>query len=246
MRPSDQDILDHAASMLPSGRTLLKAELPREEPSPRTTLKALLERAREIAEAILPQGRGVCKAAIERGREAIEREAHWRRTKHGALAWVRPHELHIHKAIHGEEPDAPKDAGASAFMGRQAMQVAIATKQDVVHAMYRNGLGWIDFPWGLNTEDAKHLRPRPDPHGLAHILEERDAEHAKDPQMPDGFKTSQVLPDVIAKGRYPSKPDIGKASKLIIEWEGYRVIIARTGANRWLLSGFKLTSKNPK
>lgn len=56
MRPSDQDILDHAASMLPTGRPMLKAEPPRDEPPARTrsrtTLKALAERGRSILKGI--------------------------------------------------------------------------------------------------------------------------------------------------------------------------------------------------
>ncbi|HWQ10110.1 MAG TPA: hypothetical protein VN436_13410, partial [Holophaga sp.] len=67
MRPSDQEILDHAALMLPAGRPLIKAEEPSGEPPRpseqqrrRQVLKALLQQARAIAKAVpsYPPGTG--------------------------------------------------------------------------------------------------------------------------------------------------------------------------------------------
>jgi hypothetical protein len=187
--------------------------------------------------------RDIQKAARERGRDAIEREAHWRRTKNGALVWVKQHQLHLHKADHGDEPNVPKSASESAHYGRQAMQVCISTQQDVVHAMHRKGMGWIDFPWGLTSAEGTKEKPPAEPHGVAHILEERDAEHDRDQQMPDGFKTSQILPMVIAKGSIAGNPGIGSATKIQIDWEGYRVLIARTDSSHWILTGFKRAKK---
>ena len=165
-------------------------------------------------------GRPILKAH----REFINRTGHFRRTKAGALAWVEPHQVLAHIAEHGPEPTEPTNTGHSVKMGAEAMEKAIEG-HNVVHAMHRKGLGWIDFTQGNERE------------GIIHIRQKRDEEHAQNARRPDGMTTLKMLPAVIAKGRIFSGSV--ESAKLGIELDGVRVLLAKSGPDRWLLTGFQ-------
>ncbi len=106
------------------------------------------------------------------------------------------------------------------------MQEAIKG-HNVVDAMHRKGLGWIDFAQG----DEKG--------GIKHIILRRDEQHAEDPvAYPlDGARTLMELPKVIAKGKIISGTP---ASAVVgIEHEGVRAYLAKSSNSHWILTGFK-------
>ena len=192
--------------------------------------------------------RGIAKAATEGGRDAIERVAHWRREKNGKVVWVHPHEVHLHKAIHGKQPSLPKDKPESIDLGRQAVQIVLASQQDFVHAMYRKDMGWIDFPWGVPGNGPPEFLGG---FGFDHIMTKRDWEHhtstsiGEGRPLADGFSTLRMLPDVIAKGTISDR----EGRKVTLEYKGWKVILVqvpKTGKNPesgWLLSGFEKNAK---
>lgn len=58
---------------------------------------------------------------------------------------------------------AATDSAANIRGGTAAMNEALLDKTTVHRAMFRNGLGWVDFEWG----DVKK--------GIAHIIAQRSA-----------------------------------------------------------------------
>jgi len=186
-------------------------------------------------------GRPIAKAH----REAINRAGHYRRTKAGALTWVEPHQVLAHIAEHGLEPNAPKDERQSVWMGKQAMAECFRG-HNVVHAMYRKGMGWIDFEQGISDSEAARLTKEAgknvNPYGIRHIWDKRNREHRQDPKKPDGKATLLMLPEAIAKGRILESFDNG----MTLVYEGVKVILAKAArpkgepGHAWLVSGFKL------
>jgi hypothetical protein len=126
-------------------------------------------------------------------REVINRSGHFRRTKAGALTWVEPHQVLAHIAEHGLEPDPPKDANQSVWMGRQAMAECFKGR-NVVHAMHRKGFGWIDFEQGISDSEVQRLTRETGkdvkPYGIRHVWEKRNREHRQDPSKPDDRRPS--------------------------------------------------------
>ena len=174
-------------------------------------------------------------------RKFINRAGHFRRTKNGTLTWVEPHQLLAHIADHGLEPDEPKNAHTSAWMGKMAMEESIKG-HNVVHAMYRRGIGWIDFTQGTPGDGPPNFEHGG---GISHIRAKRDFEHQVNPKNPDGAATLRALPEVIAKGEIVAN----RGSKLELAlkigehtWRAILLHVPITKENpgeRWLVSGFR-------
>jgi hypothetical protein len=171
-------------------------------------------------------------------REIVNRSGHYRRTKAGKLVWVQPHEVLVHIAEQGPEPDLPKTTGQNLWMGRTAMDEAIKG-HDVVHAMYRKGIGWIDFLQGTPGDGPPEFEHGG---GITHIRAKRDYDHQQDPRMLDGVTTLKKLPEVLATGQVTATRGRGKVE---IELEGFRAVLnkfrpdEKNPAEHWLLTGFK-------
>ena len=171
-------------------------------------------------------------------REALRHE-HYRRTKHGELVHVSPSMVHVHVAEHGIEPLQPKDTNKSVYMGKKAMELAIQG-HNVIHAMHRKGIGWIDFIQGNPGDGPPDFE---NGRGISHIKAKRDFEHSQDPAKPDGETTLKRLPDVIARGAIFSH----RGERIEIRQDGYVAILLHVPAKetetnqgeRWLVSGFK-------
>ena len=103
---------------------------------------------------------------------------------------------------------------------------------NVVHAMHRKGLGWVDFIQG----DEKG--------GIKHILLRRGEQHQQDPKTYplDGLATLRLLPTVIAKGRLT---EYYVTSATIIH-DGVKVHLARITKTKenpghaWVVSGYEI------
>jgi hypothetical protein len=129
----------------------------------------------------------------------------------------------------------PKSASQSIWLGNRAMELAIQG-HDVLNAMHRKGLGWIDFLQGIPGDPPGFEAGG----GIAHIKAKRDFEHALDVSKPDGAGTLRALPEVLAKGALVEWRG-GKASILL---RPYRAVISRIDpapgnpVEYWLLTGF--------
>ena len=134
-----------------------------------------------------------------------------------------------------------KSVQANIARGREAMNRAIVGKTDVHRAMYRQGLGWVDFVWGdvgVLLPSGKTKRAM----GIAHIIESRmrkdDMNYGEAVQM----LTERVV-NTIAKGEesriYESND--GKNKSVFIEHDGNRAtLVQRKGSNVWLMNAFEL------
>jgi hypothetical protein len=168
-----------------------------------------------------PLGRSVAMSH----REIISRAGHYRRTMAGALVYVEPHEVLAHIAEHGAEPPEPSKTAQSIWMGKEAMKVA-ELGHNIVHAMHRKGLGWIDFVQGIPDSLATASQKA---FGILHIIEKH------------GATSLANLPEVIAKGREVKK----EGNRITAEHDGWRVSFVHIpkakdrAAEGWLVTGFE-------
>ena len=111
--------------------------------------------------------------------------------------------------------------------GRDAIALALKTNQNVLNAMYLEGVGDVAFYWGTPGVGEKFKRGE----GLAHI----DAKH--------GRETLDMMPEVIARGRVVDHQREGvEGERIHINYNGYTAILSLWkygGKETWLLTGWK-------
>lgn len=120
------------------------------------------------------------------------------------------------------------------------MAHVLATHEDAELAMFRPGLGWIDFIWGTEGKPPTPSGRRKGARGVAHILEAR--------QRKDGLTEDQAqrlalfLPEVIARGTRVRAVGAHAVNERIA-FAGYEAVLAPAvggqGA-RWLLTGWRV------
>lgn len=116
-----------------------------------------------------------------------------------------------------------KSVEANIRRGRDAMARAITDKADQHRAMFRTGMGWVDFVWG---DSAK---------GLQHIIERRSAEGEDAQRM-----LVDEMVDTIASGSEIRRSEVGKSVRVVLhEGNHEAVLVRRAGSNSWLLTGFR-------
>ena len=142
----------------------------------------------------------------------------------------------------GPEPAPPGSTRENIRRGRAAMAHVIAHQDDARSAMYRPGLGWIDFVWGSAGGAASRAGKRKGAMGVAHILEAR--------QRKDGMTEAQTLrlamflPEVLARGLVARSDTYEDSRRAVISFAGYEAtLVKRRNSNAWLLSGWK---NNPR
>jgi hypothetical protein len=112
--------------------------------------------------------------------------------------------------------------------GRAAMNKAVLERSDVHRAMFRSGLGWVDFVWG------------DDKRGLQHILKHRQQFDGMTLEQATRLLTQDMV-NTIALGREAKRQGTGGRVKLALEHAGYRaVLVQQQGSNGWMLTGFEL------
>jgi len=134
-----------------------------------------------------------------------------------------------------------KSIDANVRRGREALARALDEQTSVHRAMYRNGLGWVDFVWG----DAGAVRPSGKTKGamgIAHIFEAR--------QRKDGMTDAQVvrlldgIVGAIASGQEIRRNEVAATVTVVVEKDGIEALLTKKpGSNTWLVSGW--SQKNP-
>ena len=123
--------------------------------------------------------------------------------------------------------------------GLASLDKALSEKTTVHRAMYREGLGWIDFVWGDEGKwppDAKGRRKGGK--GISHAMEAR--------QRKDGLSYEQTLELLrkmvyaIAEGVEKSPPIVvNRVEQVIVGKDGMEVhLVKRPGSNAWALTVF--------
>lgn len=131
-----------------------------------------------------------------------------------------------------------KSVAANIDRGLNALANAITGKTTVHRAMYRNGLGWVDFVWG----DEGRVKPSGKTvgaKGLSHILEAR--------MRKDGLtesKAIEVLGELvrtIASGTEFDRKVFADVIRAGIKHDGFVAWLAkRPGANSWIVTGYEV------
>lgn len=131
---------------------------------------------------------------------------------------------------------APKDDAVqeNILNGQKAVEQVIKSHSDVKGAMYRNGIGSIDFIWGKEGDASKEYRGG---YGISHIVAHRNA------QGFDGVAIAKKMPEVIMTG----KITLDSPYKVSIETDRYKAVLAKnkngTPSDPWLLTGFNKIDK---
>jgi len=132
---------------------------------------------------------------------------------------------------------AMKSVEANIRRGRAALARAVTEKTSVHRAMFRAGLGWVDFVWGSEGR-VKPSGKTAGAMGLSHILEAR--------QRKDGANAEEALRlldgvvEAVARGEEFSRNEIGASTRIGIEHGDMIVWLAkRSGGNAWVVTGYE-------
>lgn len=136
---------------------------------------------------------------------------------------------------------AMKNINANVLRGRNALAKAVTEKISVHRAMFRNGLGWVDFVWG-DEGAVKPSGKTKGAMGLSHIFEAR----ARKDEMSDR-QISQLLDEIvlaISSGKEIGRYEFGGTINATVENNGVEAVLTKSaGSNTWLLNGWNV--KNP-
>ncbi len=133
---------------------------------------------------------------------------------------------------------AMKSVEANIKRGRDAMTKALLDKTSVHRAMFRNGLGWVDFVWGDEGGKIKKSGKRPGAKGIAHILEAR--QRKDDLSKSEAEKMLFNLVDTVAKGEEVTRYEQGNSINISLVEDRFRVYLAKNkGSNAWIVTGFE-------
>ncbi|BBL74201.1 PLxRFG domain-containing protein [Methylomagnum ishizawai] len=133
---------------------------------------------------------------------------------------------------------AMKDIDANIRRGRDALAKAVLEKTSVHRAMFRNGLGWVDFVWG-KTGRVKPSGKTVGGMGLAHILEARGRKDGM--AEAEALRLFDHLIETIAAGTEIRRNETGGSIRAVIAKGGYEAVLVRNrGSNAWVLSGWRV------
>ncbi|SIO50469.1 hypothetical protein SAMN05444172_2570 [Burkholderia sp. GAS332] len=122
---------------------------------------------------------------------------------------------------------AIKSVEANVRRGRAAMNRAISEKRDVNRAMFRSGLGWIDFVHG---DDRK---------GIQHIIRQRTTKDGLTESEAKRMLTESIV-DTIARGEVTRSVEVGPSKHVTIDHGRHEAVLTqRKGGNGWLLTGWE-------
>lgn len=136
--------------------------------------------------------------------------------------------------------DAVPTPAANLARGLASLQKSLTTKATVHRAMYREGLGWIDFEWGDEGKPANAKGVRKGGKGLVHAMEARGRKDGYTAAQVDAMLKRMVI--AIADGTFPKPPvEVGPVKRVAIIKEGLKVeLLKRKGSNAWVLTVFDL------
>lgn len=133
---------------------------------------------------------------------------------------------------------AMESLSANMDRGLRAMQKAISEKATVSRAMYRDGLGWVDFVWG----DEGKVKPSGKTKGglgISHILEARMRKDGLTREQAESLAFEMVR--VIAAGIETKRDTVGSVVRIGYEHDGKIVwLTGRSGGNAFAVTGYEI------
>lgn len=131
---------------------------------------------------------------------------------------------------------AMKSAEANIRRGREALAHAVTDKTSVHRAMFRNGLGWLDFVWG-STGRVKPSGKTAGAMGLSHIFEARQRKD-KMTEAEVSYLLDQII-ETIARGQEIKREEVNGSQTAKIRYRETEAILTRkAGSNAWLVTGW--------
>ncbi len=134
---------------------------------------------------------------------------------------------------------AMKSTEANIARGRESLAKALNEKTTAHRAMFRNGLGWVDFVWGAEGTVKPSGRTK-GAMGLAHVLEAR--------QRKDGYSRSEAVEflnsivDTIARGSEFDRKEVAQSTRVgLIHQETIVWLSRHKGSNAWVVTGYEKT-----
>jgi phage-Barnase-EndoU-ColicinE5/D-RelE like nuclease1 len=122
-----------------------------------------------------------------------------------------------------------KSIDANVRRGMQSLAKALDEKTSVHRAMFRNGLGWVDFVWGSEGQ-VKVSGKTKGAMGISHILEAR--------QRKDGMSEAEVthllgrIVRTIAQGAEIRRVEVGNIERVVVAHDGIEAVLTkRAGSN---------------
>lgn len=135
---------------------------------------------------------------------------------------------------------AMKSVNANIRRGKEALTKALLEKTSVHRAMFRTGMGWVDFVWGREGRITSSGKTK-GAMGLAHILEARQRKDGVDYKKAIDLLDGVV--ETIAKGQEFSRREIDRSIRVGIEHADTIAWLAKQpGSNAWVVTGYE---KNP-
>ena len=134
--------------------------------------------------------------------------------------------------------DAIPTPAANVERGLAALERALTEKTTIHRAMYREGLGWVDFVWGDEGKVKPNGRTK-GAMGLSHIIEARIR---KDGLTKSGAYNILVqMIRTIASGKEAKRMQVENVMSIRVEHNGHSVSLTqRKGSNAWAVTAFEI------
>jgi len=130
-----------------------------------------------------------------------------------------------------------KSVSANIDRGLNAIAKAITEKTTVHRAMFRSGLGWVDFVWG-DEGSLKNSGKTKGGKGISHILEARMRKDGLSEKQAAGVLGNLVR--VIASGAEFDRKEVGDSVRVGVKHDGYIAWLAKNkSANAWVVTGYE-------
>ncbi|MFZ4537867.1 hypothetical protein, partial [Propionivibrio sp.] len=124
--------------------------------------------------------------------------------------------------------------------GKDAMRKVVSIKDDVKHAMYRNGLGWVDFPFGYEGDKPNSKGRRKGAKGVSHIIEARMRKDGLTYDEAVAFLDNVVVCIAIgshSESRYKDTKRNIEGTKSVVILNNVEVVLMRDdGSDAWLMT----------
>lgn len=131
-----------------------------------------------------------------------------------------------------------KEAVTTPDVAVNAMRQAILTHNDVLHAVYRADIGYVDFIWGSEGGPPSATGKRKGAMGIAHILDARVRKDGLTPRQAE--LVAEKIARVVATGQMKPLVQVGGISKAnITDGQHTAVLVKEPGTDAWLLTGWE-------
>lgn len=140
-------------------------------------------------------------------------------------------------ASYSQSASAMKSIEANIKRGLDNLNKTLLEKADVKRAMYRQGLGWVDFVYG-SEGTVKASGKTKGAMGISHIIEARMRKDGLTES--EGVQLLQSLVETVAKGSEVRRFERNGTTQAVVGLKDIEAVLIKSkGSNTWLLSGWE-------